>query len=859
MSNTPSNDDNRAIHIKISVMLISVAVIITVIGLTVGSLFLERSVRNSIEDSLLVTVDITARYVTSEIELLKLRAAKAARDIRLLIDYAGSIENLIHPDTDDCILEHICAEHPMYMGLAVFDGTSLLFHSGGLKVDPNLLERPFMQIAMAGGQAISTTKYTPDGLLVMYVSAPICGEFVLAAVLPGLHLSDLMYPFRFWQTGRMFIGDAEGTTVSSIRREWVQDRVNLLELPLGYEGISAAAERAVAGERGVVYFSLADTLYICTFRPLPSPSTEGWFLGIIAPVHETALNDIPDIILLMGVISMILSIAAGIGAAILLKRPYNELDHLRREAEIASLSKSTFLANMSHEIRTPMNSIMGFSELAMDGEASPKTKDYLGKIYTNAEWLLHIINDILDISKIESGKMELEHIPFDMLKLMASCQTLITPKATEKGIALHFYAEPLTGKMAVGDPTKLRQVLVNLLSNAVKFTNSGQVKLTSTIRSTGEKTIAAYFEVNDSGIGMTSEHIEKIFDPFMQAESSTTRKYGGTGLGLAITKSIVERMGGTLSVKSTPDAGSTFSFELLFDTIDASANEISDSEAKAALDKILSSKTEKPAFEGEILLCEDNIMNQQVICEHLTRAGLKPVVAENGKIGVEMVQSRKEKNEKQFDLIFMDIHMPVMDGLEAAAKIFELNVGIPIVALTANIMTNDMEIYRLNGINDHMAKPFTSEDLWRCLLKYLTPVKQSGSKQPEEDDSELAAKLGITDMAFFRSLQALFVESNKDRYHEIAKALEEGDIKQAYRLAHTMKSNAAYLGKTRLQQAAEAVEHNLKEGENLATLEQLDMLKVELAAVLAEFEITLAACSDEQSEITVRGETAGKS
>ena len=826
------NENNKAIHLRIFVIILTVAIIINVTGLTVGAVFLRLSMRSSIEDNLLVAVDITNKYVANEIELLKLRAAKAARDIRALIDEAGSIDNItMHYFYEGCILASICAEHPMYAGLAVFDETSLRAYSHGLIIDPDLLHEPFLQAAMSGGQAISTTKHCPDGYLVMYVSTPISEGLVLVAALPGLYLSNLMYQFTFWHSGRLFISDAEGTIISSVRQEWVQQRVNLIELGMtnsAYKGLGAMAQRGITGERGIAYFSLDSVQQICTFRPLSS-ANEDWFLGVIAPVHESALDDIPGVILLMGIITMVLSLVAAITAATMLKRPYNEVDHLRREAEIASLSKSTFLANMSNEIRTPMNSIMGFSELALDGEVSPATRDYLDKIYTNAEWLLHIINDILDISKVESGKMELENIPFDMQKLFAGCRTLITPKAAEKNIMLHFYAEPSIGKLPVGDPTRLRQVLENLLSNAVKFTDTGAVKLRAVIKEAGEKDIRVYFEVKDSGIGMTQEQIKKIFDPFMQAESGTTRKYGGTGLGLAITKNIVELMGGTLSVESTPGAGSKFSFELTFDAIDVSDDVVA--EKQTAFNKIIITGLERPLFKREILLCEDNVMNQQVICEYLARVGIKTVVAENGKIGVEMVQSRKKKGEKQFDLVFMDMHMPVMDGLEAAAKIFELDADIPIVALTANIMLNDMEAYRKNGINDYLGKPFTSQELWNCLKNYFTPE----INQPEPADTSEKNTPAEEEARFQKALRKMFVKNNSEKHKDITEALEKNDIKLAHRLTHNLKSNAGHLGKIHLQQVAEKVENSLKDGENLATPDQLEALETELKVALAEF------------------------
>ncbi|MCL2765243.1 MAG: ATP-binding protein [Treponema sp.] len=506
-----------------------------------------------------------------------------------------------------------------------------------------------------------------------------------------------------------------------------------------------------------------------------------------------------------------------------LNKYQKELESALEAAKNANNSKSIFLANMSHEIRTPMNSIMGFSELALDGEASQKTRDYLQHIRTNAEWLLQIINDILDISKIESGKMELERIDFDMHDLFTSCRTLIMPKAVEKGILLHFYAEPSIGRRPVGDPTRLRQIFLNLLSNAVKFTNAGLIKLISDITHVDGGTISIHFEIKDSGIGMTPEQIEKIFDPFMQAEIGTTRKYGGTGLGLAITKSIIEMMGGKLQVESVPGIGSKFSFDLTFDTVDVS-------DVKVYQRKTVLNEIEKPVFDGEVLLCEDNAMNQYVICEHLSRVGLKTVIAENGRIGVDIIIDRMEKGEKLFDLIFMDMHMPVMDGLEAASKIIKLNTDIPIIAMTANVMADDKEVYKAGGMVDCLGKPFTSQELWQCLLKYLTPAAAGKEVQDERQNLDY-------DLEFQKSLEEYFLRNNMDIFKEIIKAIEDGDIKLAHRIVHSLKSKSGQIGKAQLQYASANVEKHLKDGKNLVPQELLAALKKELSTVLAELSL----------------------
>jgi CheY-like chemotaxis protein len=324
------------------------------------------------------------------------------------------------------------------------------------------------------------------------------------------------------------------------------------------------------------------------------------------------------------------------------------------------------------------------------------------------------------------------------------------------------------------------------------------------------------FEVRDSGIGMTTMQIKRVFEPFMQADSSTTRNYGGTGLGLAITKNIVELMGGKLMAESTLGVGSVFGFEIMFETADANGGMNGGKDF---------SHIEKPYFDGLILICDDNYMNQQVACEHLSRIGLRTLVAGNGKAGLEMVAERMQKGEKPFDLILMDIFMPVMDGVEAASKITKLNTGTPIVAMTANVMVGELENYRKHGMPDFLGKPFTAQELWRILLKYLTPISSStvGMAEQTRDTDELLKKLQIN---FVRNSQTVFVD--------IVKAIDAGDIKLAHRLAHTLKGNAGQIGKSGLQGIAKEVEGLLRDGVTSVPEDMMNRLKAELMRVQEE-------------------------
>jgi len=505
----------------------------------------------------------------------------------------------------------------------------------------------------------------------------------------------------------------------------------------------------------------------------------------------------------------------------------------RNAAEAASRSKSMFLANMSHEIRTPMNSIIGFAELAKDDDVPAKTKEHLGNIQESAEWLLSIINDILDISKIEAGKITLESIPFNLTDIFSYCQTVVLPRALEKGISLYCYAEPIVEKKLLGDPIRLRQVLINLLSNAVKFTNVGTVKLLSTITDIDESSVKIYFEIKDSGIGMSAEQISEIFEPFVQADDSVTRKFGGTGLGLAISKNVIELMGGKIDVESADGVGSKFFFELEFNLIDSDESTPDEEDSGREL--------ERPNFIGEVLICEDSKLNQQVVCEHLLRVGLKTVLADNGKEGFDFVEERVRKNKKPFDLIFMDIQMPVMDGLTAASKIVELGVTTPIIALTANVMSNDLETYAANGILECVGKPFTTRELWKCLMRHL-PVESYTSVENNYQaarDRELLDKLRIN-----------FVSANKSTYEKFVNALDSGDIKTAHRLVHTLKSNAGQIKETQLQTIAAKTESTLIESEELINDDLLRRLEFELNTVLEKYAFLLVEKEESRALIT---------
>ncbi len=490
-------------------------------------------------------------------------------------------------------------------------------------------------------------------------------------------------------------------------------------------------------------------------------------------------------------------------------------------AETANAAKSRFLANMSHEIRTPLNAVMGLGQLLQQSSLDSVQFDFIKKINSSARWLLHVIDDILDVSRVESGLMTLEQVDFSLAACLEQAANSITEGAQGKGVEFTIVCAPGTPDLLRGDPFRLGQVLINLLGNALKFTTRGGIYLSVGPADTlDQESITLRFQVRDTGIGLAPEQMEKLFQPFTQADSSTTRCFGGTGLGLHICKRLVTLMGGDISVEGESGVGSCFTFTASFypggDTV-------------TTVSPQLSATADLPTIRGSrVLVAEDNPINQEVALILLTQAGLLVTMVGNGEEAVTAITNAPTP----FELVLMDLQMPVMDGYEAAELIRREYSAelLPIIALSADALPTERQKCLAAGMNDHLAKPYEIEEFHRVLIRWLRPRSCWAPEEalpaetkcaspeltslpvlPGLDVAAALLRLGLP-LANYGQLVTLFGREHGHDAALLQKELTSGEPELARIRAHTLKGVSGNLSAWKLSGSAAELEEALKGG-----------------------------------------------
>ncbi|MCL2218861.1 MAG: ATP-binding protein [Chitinispirillia bacterium] len=849
------------IRIRAILVIVITNLFIIMFSVFVGIGFVEQKMNISLETDLVAISNLADYYLSNELEILKMKVSEVA----------DHLERSKEEEWPEILKQHSDLSLK-FTGMAAFDASKgLIAVAGENPPDSSVMNDKYVKRSFSGGKNISSTCHTDAGV-VFYLAVPISAGRIFVVTLPGMYFSERLSKFVIWETGHIFLSDAEGYVVSNPRDYWVRERFNYIlaaKTDTAYTKLAETVTLMTRGKSGIGYYSVGGVDRTCAYRPI-SASTAGWSLGVVAPRPENPIKDTGNGLLVVGIVSIILNIVAAVVASNFIKKPFERIRALKEEADAANKAKSSFLSTMSHEIRTPMNAILGITEIQLQNEdLDTAVRDALERVYSSGDLLLSIINDILDLSKIEAGKLELSNDKYEIASLVSDTAQLnmmrIGSKPIEFGVNIN---ENMPACMA-GDELRVKQILNNLLSNAFKYTAAGKVMLTVTSQEAeNADQIVLCICVSDTGQGMTKEQVSKLFDEYTRFNKEANRTTEGTGLGMSITRKLVLMMSGEFYVDSEPGKGTEFIVRLLQGRVGQAVlgREVAENlqqfrgiRSMSQMKRVQISREPMPY--GKIMIVDDVETNIYVAKGLMIPYGLQIDSAISGMAAIEKV-----KAGDLYDIIFMDHMMPKMDGIEATKILREIGYDRPIVALTANAVAGQADVFLQNGFDDFISKPIDIRKLNLLLNKMIR------DKQPpevlEEARKAASAKKDRGQSSASRTRRSaasphftkIFVQDAKKSVAALEALVQKGgsyseeDIQTYIIHTHGMKSALAYVGKMNLSEVALKLELLGRDNDTVAITAETPPFLESLRAVIEE----LSAEEESIAAVAVETRLSGK-
>ncbi|MDR2374813.1 MAG: response regulator [Treponema sp.] len=760
------------LSIRAKVILIILAIIagMTAASVVIGVTLTRHNLKTTIINDMGVSGAIAEQLVSEKINGIK-------TNMRVISEIC---EDLDDGQIEEVLRKELTVQGYLALRLMYQDGKVISYNTR--TGNDELINSKNARRALKGEMVMSTTEYDSEGELILRFWMPLDGNKILVATLPGTLISDTLSRFRIWETGSIFVLDREGTFIAGMLPRLVQDRINYIKLAETNNEYRDAADvysSMIQWKTGSGEYTYDGVPSICVYRPIRG--SDGWSLGLICPVMESPLSHVLRSFLITAAVFLGLGIIATLIAAVFIARPFTQAEELALVAKSASEAKSRFLANMSHEMRTPLNAIIGFAELELGKEHNDNIKSEawgsLEKIYSSGITLLGLINDILDISKIESGKFELVPVNYDMPSLINDTVALNIVRIGSKPIVFKLDIDEKLPARLFGDELRIKQILNNLLSNAFKYTMEGEVKLKIRCERDAEG-IWMVCSISDTGMGIREEDIDKLFGEYNQVNMESNRHIEGTGLGLAITKRLVEMMRGNIYVESKYGKGTTFMVRL-FQGFAGDA--VIGKEAAANLAEfrytIARQNRNKQIVRryipyAKILVVDDVATNLDLARGIMKPYGMTVDCVNSGQAAIERIRTGTPK----YNAIFMDHMMPGMDGIEAV-RIIRNEIDsdyartVPIIALTANAIIGSDKMFYDNGFQDFLTKPIDIMKMNETIDRWVRDKKLE--KELKAETGPVTAE-GMPDSAGDGGTSISLVE-NGDGMAELTLSEDEWD------------------------------------------------------------------------------------